>query len=132
MMAENSPISLPRTLVNLLLRAAQLHPSQVRWGIISSREGNPEQCYPMNGSPRSETQAYGRLQETLSDEGEQVWALYCSAPADSQASNADEVARFNAPRFLGISLGTKGVLQLRGWQIEDGQLWEREVAVRED
>ena len=36
------------------------------------------------------------------------------------------------PRYLGISLGTRGVLQLRGWQIEDSQLRERDVMIRED
>ena len=131
-MAEDEHINLPRTLVNQLLHAAQQHPSQVYWGIISGHDGNPEHCHALNEGPQPRMQVYSMLRETLTQDREQAWALYCSTTREIVAPNSSELERMKIPRFLGISLGTQGVLQLRGWQVEDSQLREREVMIHED
>ena len=67
----------------------------------------------------------------LAQDGERVWALYCSDPGKIHVPNPSELARLSVPRFLGVSLGTKGVLQLRGWRIDGARFRELEVAIRE-
>jgi [CysO sulfur-carrier protein]-S-L-cysteine hydrolase len=131
-MAEVQHLDLPRPLVNQLLHAAQLHTTQVHWGIISSHAGNPEHCYVLNQGLPLEARAYHALCEKLTQDREQIWALYCSTTGEIVAPNSSELEWMKIPRFLGISLGIKGVLQLRGWRIESGHLQELEVNIRED
>ena len=130
-MAEETHISLPRILVNQLLHAAQSAPDSIRWGIISGRDGKPEHCHGLNGSPPPAMHTIRALQQTLAQDGERVWALYCSDPGEIYVPNPSELARLSVPRFLGVSLGTKGVLQLRGWWTDGARLRELEVAIRE-
>jgi len=131
-MAKDEHINLPRTLVNQLLHAAQQHPSQVYWGIISGHDGNPEHCHALNEGPQPSWQVFSTLRKALTQDQEQAWALYCSTTQEIRVPNSSELERMKIPRYLGISLGTRGVLQLRGWQIEDSQLRERDVMIRED
>jgi len=77
-------------------------------------------------------QVNSTLRETLTQNQEQVWALYCSTSGEIQAPSLGELARIKIPRFFGISLGTKGVLQLRGWLVDNANLRELEVTIRED
>ncbi|HVC37662.1 MAG TPA: hypothetical protein VNF46_04580 [Gammaproteobacteria bacterium] len=130
-MAEGERIDLPRTLVNQLLHAAQLRPSQIHWGLISGRDGNPEHCHALNRSPQAAMHTVHALRETLAQDREQVWGLYCSGPGEISAPSPSELARLSVARFLGISLGTKGVLQLRGWRVVGASFREMEVTIRE-
>ncbi|MDE2090650.1 MAG: hypothetical protein KGJ08_01955 [Gammaproteobacteria bacterium] len=131
-MAEEAPISLPRTLVNQLLHAAQLNSSQVHWGIISGHNGNPEHCHALNGNKLPALQAVNTLREALTLNREQVWALYCSTSGEIQVPSPGELARIRIPRFLCTSLGTKGVLQLRSWRVDDTNLRELGITISED
>lgn len=131
-MVEESRFYVPRTLVNKLLHVAQLHPSQVRWGIVSGHADNPEHIHQLNSSLYSKTWSHGVLQAIQKGVGKQVWALYCLAPGEIQVPHLNELERVKASRFLGISLGTKGVLQLRGWLVDGDHLRELAVTIRED
>jgi [CysO sulfur-carrier protein]-S-L-cysteine hydrolase len=128
-MVDEAHLSLPRSLINELLHAAQLSPSHLHWGIISGHDGEPEHC---QGIPRYKLQTINSVRETLSQRREQIWGLYCSTPEDIELPNSNELAQMGIPRFLGISIGTKGVLQIRGWRLDGDDLREQEVTIQED
>jgi hypothetical protein len=130
-MVELESVSLPRTLVNQLLHSAQLHISQVQWGIISAQAGNPAHCYALNDGLMPEVRTYRALCATLNQGREQPWALYRLTSRDLAAPDTTELERMLIPRLLDISLGIQGVLQLRGWRVESGKLLELEVNIHE-
>jgi [CysO sulfur-carrier protein]-S-L-cysteine hydrolase len=128
-MADERRLSLPRSLINELLHAAQLDPSHLHWGIISGHDGDPEHCHAI---PRFKPQTISSVRETLSPSREQIWGLYCSTSGEIELPNSNEMGHMKIPRFLGISLGTKGVLQIRGWRLDGDDLREQEVTIQED
>ena len=129
-MAEGKAIQLPRTLVNQILHAAQSSPSRVQWGIIAGREGKPEKCHALDAPSPSTAQFRSWLQH--SDEfGQQPWAIYSSAPGDPEVPDPAELRHSGIARVLAVSLGTQGVLQLRGWRVINGALQEMPVEIVE-
>ncbi len=77
-------------------------------------------------------QTINTVRETLSRKREQIWGLYCSTSREIELPSPSELAQMHIPRFLGILLGTKGVLQIRGWRLYDNELREMQVAIHED
>ncbi|HQU15232.1 MAG: hypothetical protein B7Z66_13215 [Chromatiales bacterium 21-64-14] len=111
-----APVTLPRPLVNQLLQQAQRHPDHAAWGLIGSRDGQPTRCYPAQRRARP-----GALHAPdTRDEG--VFAVYHSHPAPHGAPRAAELAATGHPGVLHliISLGTRGVLEMRGFRLRDG------------
>ncbi|MGH8400918.1 MAG: hypothetical protein ACRESU_07435 [Gammaproteobacteria bacterium] len=123
-------LKLPRPLVNQLLHIAQTAPAGTSWGIIGARDTMPTHCYPLE---LLDVTAIAAVQRKLESRNEIIFAWYrvdssgIKAPAVSEL----EVAGVSAPLLLGISLGTKGVLQLRGWRIEGQQLAELGIRISE-
>jgi [CysO sulfur-carrier protein]-S-L-cysteine hydrolase len=130
-MTEETRIELPRALINELLRAAQLQPSSIHWGIISGRDGKPERSHPVGSGTRLEVPAVQWLRGIMARNKEYLWAVYCSSPGEIDALNPSDLERLGATLFLAISLGTKGVLQLRGWRFDGTCLQEVDVAIGE-
>lgn len=77
-------------------------------------------------------QTISRIREILSQRREQLWGLYCSTSGEIEMPSPNDLAQMKTSRFLGISLGTKGVLQIRGWCLDGNDLREQEVTIRED
>lgn len=130
-MSEYENISLPRTLVNQLLHTAQSMPASIRWGVITGSNGYPENCHALGIACPSKVDLQ-TLRVKLHKNDELIWALFSSSPGEVKTPNESELGNLQVPRFVGISLGTKGVLQLRGWQIEGGVLHEQPVTIIED
>ena len=104
--AGGAPLIIPRRLAIALLAEAQRAESGVVRGVIGARDGVPV------------TVRAGEAAQLAS--GEVVWARYRSG-----TQQPDD----RAGRQLLISLDTKGVLQLRCWDREAGQVAERELRI---
>jgi hypothetical protein len=123
-------LQLPRPLVNQLLHAAQSAPDNIRWGIIGARGQTPVHCYPLAGL---DAKSISAVLHQLERQGETLFAAYRTDAGDAQAPDLTELDTLGirVPLLLGISLGTKGVLQLRGWRIEAQRLVALEVSISE-
>lgn len=120
-------VHLPRQLVNRLLHLAQESPECEVCGLISAKEGIPEQFHPVRnvaGDPArhflldaGEQIAVLRM---LRERGEELFGIFHShpdAPAFPSAEDVD-MAGYPDALYLIVSLGTKGVLELRGFRLE--------------
>ncbi len=103
---------LPRRLAITLLHAAQVaQPEPVR-GVVLARQGHPARWF--EGEP---------------PDGAELWARLWSVPTAPAEPSADQIA--DGDLHLVISLNTKGVLEMRAWQLRDGQPVERRLKVRD-
>lgn len=121
---------LPRPLVNQLLHAAQSAPDSIRWGIIGARGRTPAHCYPLAGL---DAKSISAARHQLERQGETLFAAYRTDAGDAEAPDLTELDALGicVPLLLWISLGTKGVLQLRGWRIEAQRLVALEISISE-
>jgi len=107
-----NPVTLPRPLVLKLLHLAQVDPGA---GLIVRAPGG------------------GLRLATLADGAESdVFAFYRATPQTAPAEA--DIVRWQARTqlFLGVSVGTKGVLQLRGWQTGVAGMEPVEISLAEE
>jgi|SaaInlStandDraft_3_1057020.scaffolds.fasta_scaffold08227_5 [CysO sulfur-carrier protein]-S-L-cysteine hydrolase len=126
-------IAIPRKIVQKLLHHAQKTPEIEICGLISSRNNTPCQSYPIentagnpdrffNLDPQQQIQAMAKMR----DNDEQLFAIYHShptAPAIPSSTDLEQTAYPNALTII-ITLKTKGVLELRAYQIAEKQFVE--------
>lgn len=133
MNAKFEQIALPRKIVQELLHQAQQTPDQEICGLISSLNGQPYRCYPItNSSNQPENlfnlDAHQQIQAmvTMRNNHEHLFAIYHSHPnAPAIPSHTDiQQASYPEALYLIISLNTKGVLELRAYQIHNTQFTE--------
>ncbi len=128
--------TLPRPLVNRLLAQAQHSPESEVCGLVSSHHGRPSKVYPVDNvasrpgklfqmDPKGLVDAL----RTMRERGEELFAIYHSHPhSPAVPSSTDlEQAEYPDALYLIISLNTKGVLEMRGYRLQDGEA--REVAL---
>lgn len=113
-----------------MLHAAQSLPDTVHWGLIGADNGLPLHCYPIVDFNAGQIAA---TRDQLMQRGDTPFAIYRSDPAELSMPDARalESLGIEVPYLLSISLGTKGVLQLRGWRIDGAQLTALDVGIRE-
>jgi proteasome lid subunit RPN8/RPN11 len=118
--------TLPRTLVNTMLRHAQLSPENEVCGLIGARDGIPCRCYQVAnvaGEPAHLFQMDPRGQidamRAMRERGENLFAIYHSHPDSPPVPSETDLKEAGYPDalYLIISLGTKGVLEMRGWRL---------------
>jgi hypothetical protein len=125
-------LQLPRSLVNHLLHLAQIAPGGRMAGLIGARDGLPRSFHAtaVNADAASRASAL----EAVRTQGETLFAILSSHP-DSPAEPSDrELADSDhpdTPRFI-ISLNTKGVLELRGFQRHPNGWQEIELVLLEE
>ena len=126
-------LQLPRALVNHLLHLAQIAPDGRLAGLIGAKDGQAQSFHATdvnntNGSAREDAI------KALQTRGETLLAILSSYP-DSPAEPSNlEIAdpEFpDTPRFI-ISLNTKGVLELRGFQRNPAGWQEIELVLLEE
>jgi hypothetical protein len=129
-------ILLPRPLVVRLLTLAQHHADSIVRGVLGARNGEPEGVVVANGNSEAlfdipESELHQAIQE-LSEQGQLLYAVFESHPVTVMPQR-DDMARFNMPGllYLVISLGTKGVLEMQGWRLEDEQPQAVQIGIRE-
>jgi proteasome lid subunit RPN8/RPN11 len=123
-----SIVKLPRPLVNELLHQAQYTPEAEVCGLIASKDGQPQACYPVANIAHENQQAFqmdpqGQIDamRTMRGRGEQLFAIYHSHPHAPALPSSIDLQQSEYPEVLHliISLDTEGVLQMRGFYIED-------------
>ena len=124
----NSPdIQIPRKLTNQLLHLAQLSPDLEVCGLVSSQNGVPSQCYPVANVAEhpqlrfqldagQQISAMAKMREL----GEELFAIYHSHPAAPATPSIYDLEQASYPEalYLIISLNTKGILEMRGFKID--------------
>jgi proteasome lid subunit RPN8/RPN11 len=123
-------IRLPRTLVNQLLRLAQISPEREVCGLIGARAGLATTCYPVTNiaempairyelDPRQQIDAMHRMRER----NEELFAIYHSHPSSpAEPSSTDKIlATYPDALYLIISLNIEGVLEMRGFRLRSNR-----------
>ena len=119
-------IHIPRKITNQLLHLAQISPDLEICGLIGSKNDLPTHCYPITNSAELPQQRFlldaGQQISAMTkmrELGEDLFAIYHSHPtAPAQPSALDlEQAFYPEALFLIISLSTKGILEMRGFKI---------------
>jgi proteasome lid subunit RPN8/RPN11 len=134
-------IQIPRKLTNQLLHLAQLSPDLEICGLVSSQNGVPCACYPVANVAEQPAQrflldaaAQIAALKVMRERGEELFAIYHSHPtAPAIPSNTDlELAAYPDALTLIISLNTKGVLEMRGFYINQQVAQEIPLTLSED
>ncbi len=140
-MTENAEIQIPRKLTNQLLHLAQLSPDYEICGLVGSKNGIPSTCYPIDNIAEQAQQKFlldAKQQiaamADMRNEGEELFAIYHSHPkAPAQPSAYDlEAAAYPDALYLIISLNIKGVLEMRGFKINQQQAREVVLTLLEE
>ncbi|CAI8785680.1 MULTISPECIES: M67 family metallopeptidase [Methylococcus] len=117
---------IPRCLINQILRLAQASPEREVCGLVGATAGRRMRCYPVpNVAERPECRFLldpkGQIDalRAMRERGEELFAIFHSHPtAAAIPSPADlEFAAYPEALHLIVSLGTKGVLEMRGFRI---------------
>lgn len=133
MLKTITEITIPRKIMQNLLHHAQQRPEQEVCGLISSSNNIPCHCYPIKNTanqPESffnlDAQEQIQAMATMRDKQEQLFAIYHSHPsAPAIPSNTDlDQASYPDALYLIISLNIKGVLEVRGYKIDNTQFIE--------
>ncbi len=122
--------SIPRPIVVQLLTQAQKNPEREVCGLISARNGVACNSYPVTNiasspgtlfemDPKEQIQAMRQMRES----DEELWAIYHSHPhAPATPSHRDLAdAAYPDALYLVISLNTDGVLEIRGYRLQQGE-----------
>ncbi|MDX1592783.1 MAG: M67 family metallopeptidase [Gammaproteobacteria bacterium] len=134
-----SVLALPRCTVNRLLEVAQAHPGVEVCGFVvragdscavrsvSNVAGDPARRFEMD--PAGMIDAFRHERE----DGEEIVAIYHSHPSGPSLPSAldRELAYYPELPYLVISLGTRGVLELRAFRLGDGECEEMPLVLEE-
>lgn len=133
-------IQLSRKITTQLLHHAQSSPDEEICGLIGGKNGMAINCYPVeNTAPdrasRFQLDAKQHIAafKQMRENGEELFAIYHShpsAPAEPSATDI-KMAEYPEALYLIISLKTKGVLQIRGFNIIDKQAQEVTLTMTE-
>lgn len=130
---STTEIQIPLKITQQLLHHAQTSPDSEICGLIGAKNGVPCSCYPIeNSAPQPEKKFLLNAQQQIAaqvamrEKGEELFAIYHSHPtAPALPSQTDiDLANYREALHLIISLNTKGVLEMRGFKIEDGEARE--------
>ncbi len=131
-------VRIPRTIVNQILHQAQHDPEAEVCGLISGNAQGLKHCYPVANVASDahrlfEMDPKGLIDamRAMRDNGEELKAIYHSHPeAPAQPSLAD-IQQHEYPEvlYLIVSLGTKGVLEMRGFRLRDRRIEDVEIGL---
>ena len=134
-------VRLPRPIVNQLLHLAQKSPDEEICGLLSRGSRGFWKCYPVPNQagdkkhffafdPRAQIDAMRAMRE----HGEELVAIYHSHPDSPPLPSLADVEQHEYPGvlYLIISLGTKGVLEMRGFHIRGRAIEEVAIGLQEE
>ena len=123
-----SELVIPRKLVNQILTHAQQHEHTESCGLISASAGTPAHYYAVRNiasdpakhfemEPRQQIAAMKHMREHEED----LLAIVHSHPSSPPVPSLTDLKRSAYPDayYIIVSLNTKGVLEMRGYQIDD-------------
>lgn len=140
-MGVKERVALPRWLVQRLLREAQEAGEVEVCGLIGGKGDRPTSIYPVRNvaaSPQCRFEMdpeglIGAIRE-MRQKGERLFAIYHSHPTGpAKPSRRDlELHAYPEALYLIVSLGTKGVLELRGFRAEGDRFVEVALELAEE
>ncbi len=119
-------IQIPRKLANQLLHLAQLSPKHEICGLIGIQNDSSLHCYPINNVADHPEQQFLldasqqiAAMSKMRESNQELFAIYHSHPTASALPSSADIAGSNYPEALNliISLNTKGILEMRGFII---------------
>lgn len=127
----NAELVLPRKLVNQVLTHAQQNEHTEACGLISTSDGNPAHYYAVKNiaadpsthfemEPEQQIAAMKRMRE----HGEDLLAIVHSHPESPPLPSATDMQEAGYPHayYIIVSLNTRGVLEMRGYKIANGDM----------
>ena len=120
-------IQITRPLATHLLTLAQKSPEQEICGLVGAIDDQPSTVYPVANtsdtpSTNFEMDAQGQIDalKEMRNRNEKLFAIYHSHPASPAKPSETDLANIGYPDVyqLIISLNTKGVLEMRAYQLK--------------
>ncbi|RYU60839.1 M67 family peptidase [Methylolobus aquaticus] len=123
-MAIPVPTLFPRALINRILQHAQAQEACEVCGLIGAREGTPTTVYPVDNVAEQRESRFSldpqqqiAAMRAMRERGEVLFAVFHSHPATpAEPSTLDMELGYPDVLQLIISLGTRGVLELRAFR----------------
>lgn len=134
-------VHIPRKLTNQLLHLAQTSPTTEICGLVGGKNGRPQTCYPINNvseQPQNrfllDAKQHIAAQTAMRANHEDLFAIYHSHPTAPALPSTEDVAQAVYPDalYLIISLNIKGVLEMRGFKINQETAQEVVLTLLED
>jgi proteasome lid subunit RPN8/RPN11 len=134
-------VRLPRHIVNQLLHLAQKSPQEEICGLISRDRSGFKSCYPVANTSSDRRHLFaldpqGQIaaMRAMRSRGEELAAIYHSHPDTPPLPSAADVAQHEYPQalYLIVSLGTQGVLEMRGFRIRDRTIEEVPIGLEQE
>jgi len=131
-------VRIPRTVINQILHQAQHDPEIEVCGLISGDAQGLKRCYPVANVAGDRRRLFEmdpkRLIDAMRqmrDRGEELNAIYHSHPDAPARPSLEDIRQHEYPDalYLIVSLGTKGVLEMRGFRIRDGRIEDVEIGL---
>ncbi len=126
-------LSLPRTVTNLIFDHVRQHPGHEACGLIAARAGIACRSLPIPNVATDPTDRYRmdpaslvqKLYELEAAE-ETLYAFYHSHPAGPAFPSTIDIAEATCPEtpYLIVSLGTRGVMEMRAFRLAGGRAEE--------
>lgn len=116
-MNAESDLVMPRTLAIRILHEAQIAQPDAITGVIGARDVEPF-SFSRQAQPAD-----------LDARGEKLWARLWSNPTSPAVPTAGQIG--DGGLYLVVSLNTKGVLEMRAWELRAGEPHERVLKVRD-
>lgn len=104
---------MPRTLAIRIMHEAQIAQPDAINGVVGARDAEPSSF----------------VQRAAVADGEKLWARLWSNPTSPAIPSAEQIA--GGGLYLVVSLNTKGVLEMRAWELREGLPFERVLRVRD-
>lgn len=130
-MNNQTHLVLPRTLVNQILTHAQQHEHTEACGLISCAGDQPAHYYAVkNIAPEPSTHFEMEPSQQIAamkhmrEHGEELMAIVHSHPESPPVPSRADMEDIGYPDayYIIVSLNTRGVLEMRGYQAVDGSM----------
>lgn len=121
-------IQLSRKIASQLLHHAQQMPETEVCGLVSSKNGIPQACYPISNIALEikthfllDSSQHIAAMKKIRENDEELFAIYHSHPTAAACPSALDLdmANYENTLYFIISLSTKGILELRAFKIEN-------------
>jgi proteasome lid subunit RPN8/RPN11 len=131
----------PRNLVNQVLAHAQQDEHIESCGLISASGGNPSHYYAVKNiaadpSTRFEMEPAQQIaaMKHMREQGEDLFAIVHSHPEGPPLPSATDMQEVGYPDayYIIVSLHTRGVLEMRGFKITDGEMQPVELRYEDE
>ena len=136
-MTIKTTIQLPRTLVNQLLHLAQQSPDQEVCGLIGRRADRCV-CYPIDNVATDASVLFAlnaseqiAAIKQMHEKGQELFAIYHSHPSSPALPSPKDLEDADYPDalYLIVSLNTRGVLEMRGFYLQDQNIDEVDLSI---